>query len=58
MKYFIFFIVQKVQEEGKHAIDSPGSPNQFDIPPEDYTLRKENYYWIDLRELLDNGYLY
>ncbi|XP_011200421.1 beta-parvin isoform X1 [Bactrocera dorsalis] len=31
--------VQKVEEEGKHAIESPGLPNQFDIPPEDYTLR-------------------
>lgn len=34
------FVVQKVQEEGKHAIDSPGSPSQIDIPPEDYALRK------------------
>lgn len=32
--------VKKIQEEGKYAIDSPGSPNQFDIPPEDYALRK------------------
>lgn len=31
--------VQKVEEEGKHAIESPGLPNQYDIPPEDYTLR-------------------
>ncbi|XP_005185504.1 beta-parvin isoform X1 [Musca domestica] len=32
--------VQKVQEEGKHAIDSPGAPSQIDIPPEDYALRE------------------
>lgn len=32
--------VQKVQQEGKHAIDSPGSPNQVNIPPEDYALRE------------------
>lgn len=38
-----YFTVQKIQEEGKHAIDSPGSPSQFDIPPEDYALRK---YWF------------
>ncbi|XP_017016046.1 beta-parvin [Drosophila takahashii] len=32
--------VKKVQEEGKYAIDSPGSPSQYDIPPEDYALRE------------------
>lgn len=37
---FVSFTVKKLQEEGKYAIDSPGSPNQFDIPPEDYALRK------------------
>uniref|UniRef100_A0A1A9VVU8 Calponin-homology (CH) domain-containing protein n=1 Tax=Glossina austeni TaxID=7395 RepID=A0A1A9VVU8_GLOAU len=31
--------VQKVEEEGKNAIDYPGAPYQFDIPPEDYALR-------------------
>lgn len=31
--------VQDVQEEGRHAIDDPGSPNAPEIPPEDYTLR-------------------
>lgn len=31
--------VQEVQEEGKYAIDSPGYPNQCDIPPEDYVIR-------------------
>lgn len=33
--------VQQIQEEGKHAIDSPGSPNQYAIPPEDYALRDQ-----------------
>ncbi|XP_055390448.1 beta-parvin [Condylostylus longicornis] len=32
--------VQEIQEEGKIAIDSPGNPNQPDIPPEDYSLRE------------------
>lgn len=31
-------LVQEVQEEGKHAIDSPGNPNAPVIPPEDYNL--------------------
>ncbi|CAG9104224.1 hypothetical protein JYU34_012103 [Plutella xylostella] len=30
--------VQEVQAEGKHAIDSPGSPTAPEIPPEDYSL--------------------
>jgi len=30
--------VQVVEQEGKHAIDSPGHPTQFDISPEDYDL--------------------
>ncbi|KAL1402919.1 hypothetical protein pipiens_005865 [Culex pipiens pipiens] len=30
--------VQEVQQEGKIAIDSPGSPNAPVIPPEDYNL--------------------
>jgi len=30
--------VQIVEEEGKKAIDSPGSPAQFDISPEEYDL--------------------
>lgn len=34
----ISFLVQEVQEEGKHAIDSPGKPNAPEIPPEDYNL--------------------
>jgi len=38
------FAVKKVQEEGKYAIDSPGSPSQYDIPPEDYALRKCDYF--------------
>lgn len=37
---FFFFLVQDVQEEGRHAIDSPGAPNAPEIPPEDYILRK------------------
>lgn len=36
------FSVQDVQDEGRHAIDSPGSPNAPEIPPEDYLLRKNN----------------
>lgn len=28
-----------MQEEGRHAIDSPGAPNAPEIPPEDYILR-------------------
>lgn len=34
------FSVQEVQEEGKHAIDSPGSPTAIDHPPEEYDLGK------------------
>lgn len=35
----IYFVsVQEVQQEGKIAIDSPGSPNAPVIPPEDYNL--------------------
>jgi hypothetical protein len=34
----LFVLVQDVQEEGKHAIDSPGSPTAPDLPPEEYTL--------------------
>jgi hypothetical protein len=30
--------VQVVEEEGKKAIDSPGSPLAFDISPEEYDL--------------------
>lgn len=30
--------VQVVEEEGKRAIDLPGSPSPFDISPEDYNL--------------------
>ncbi|KAF6201595.1 hypothetical protein GE061_003987 [Apolygus lucorum] len=32
--------VQVVEEEGKHAIDSPGSPMSADIPPEMYSLEE------------------
>jgi parvin len=35
---WLFVLVQDVQEEGKHAIDSPGSPTAPDLPPEEYTL--------------------
>ncbi|KAK3871960.1 hypothetical protein Pcinc_022929 [Petrolisthes cinctipes] len=31
-------MVQEVQVEGKHAIDSPGSPMSVDVPPDDYNL--------------------
>lgn len=30
--------VQEVQAEGKYAIDSPGSPNAPEFPPEEYSL--------------------
>ncbi|XP_037934456.1 beta-parvin-like isoform X1 [Teleopsis dalmanni] len=46
--------VQKIQDEGKYAIDSPGSPNQYDIPPEDYELRDlEQRAVIDPQSLND-----
>ncbi|XP_073975461.1 beta-parvin [Rhodnius prolixus] len=32
--------VQEIQQEGKHAIDSPGSPLSADIPPEIYSLEE------------------
>jgi len=32
--------VQDVQEEGKNAIDSPGSPHVPTLPPEEYALGK------------------
>lgn len=35
-----FVVVQEVQAEGRYAIDSPGSPNAPEIPPEDYALRE------------------
>jgi|ERR1712179_32737 len=30
--------VQEVQSEGKHAIDSPGAPQNMDVPTEEYML--------------------
>lgn len=33
----LHILVQEVQEEGKYAIDSPGSPIT-DLPPEEYNL--------------------
>lgn len=41
--FFDIFLVQDVQAEGKHAIDSPGSPTAPEIPPEEYSLRKLSY---------------
>lgn len=35
---YLNFLVQEIQEEGRHAIDSPGNPNAPEIPPEDYAL--------------------
>jgi len=35
--------VQGVQDEGKHAIDSPGNPIAADLPPEEYALGKLQY---------------
>lgn len=37
---FANFLVQEVQAEGRYAIDSPGNPNNPEIPPEDYALRE------------------
>jgi len=34
--------LQEFEEEGKKAIDSPGSPMNFDISPEDYDLGLSN----------------
>ena len=34
-------LVQQFEAEGKNAIDSPGSPTNFDIPPEEYDLGTE-----------------
>lgn len=38
VKLLYEFAVQIVEEEGKHAIDSPGSPLAFSISPEEYDL--------------------
>lgn len=35
-----WFLVQEVQAEGKHAIDSPGNPMAPEMPPEDYALEE------------------
>lgn len=32
--------MQEVQEEGKHAIDSPGCATALELPPEDYELEE------------------
>ena len=46
--------VQEVQEEGKHAIDSPGFAANPDMPPEDYTLEEnEERSMIEPRALED-----
>lgn len=44
--------MQEVQEEGKYAIDSPGSPTATDIPPEEYDLGKICNYVHKLRKTL------
>lgn len=44
--------MQEVQEEGKYAIDSPGSPTATDIPPEEYDLGKICNYIHKLGETL------
>lgn len=40
--------VQGVQDEGKHAIDSPGKAIAADMPPEEYALgnkmKLKNYH--------------
>lgn len=40
------FLVQEIQQEGKHAIDSPGSPLSADIPPEIYSLGKFAFFYF------------
>lgn len=40
------FLVQEIEAEGRHSIDSPGSPNAPEIPPEYYALRKSFIYCI------------
>lgn len=44
--------MQEVQAEGRYAIDSPGNPNNPEIPPEDYALRKLTFLysqvWVTL----------
>jgi len=34
----LLILVQEIQAEGRHAIDSPGNPNAPEMPPEDYEL--------------------
>lgn len=47
--------MQEVQAEGRHAIDSPGNPNNPEIPPEDYALREFTFsisqVWLTLNSL-------
>lgn len=38
--FYLYLIVQEVQEEGKNAIDSPGFAAMVDLPPEDYNLEE------------------
>lgn len=49
---YLIFPVQEVQEEGRHAIDSPGSPNAPEIPPEDYALREFFDYFPIYHQLI------
>ena len=41
---FLFILVQEVQEEGKNAIDSPGSPMAPTLPPEEYALGNQQLF--------------
>ena len=51
---FLSFLVQEVQEEGKHAIDSPGIAANPDMPPEDYELEEnEERSMIEPRSMED-----
>uniref|UniRef100_T1JB75 Diacylglycerol lipase-alpha n=1 Tax=Strigamia maritima TaxID=126957 RepID=T1JB75_STRMM len=46
--------VQEVQDEGKDAIDSPGSPTSPDLPPQEYILdEKEERSMIEPQSYLD-----
>jgi hypothetical protein len=45
--------VQGVQDEGKHAIDSPGKAINADMPPEEYALGKNIFF---LKSIADKNF--
>lgn len=53
----LFFLVQEIEEEGKYAIDSPGSINPIELPPEDFNLKdNESRSIIQPASTLQPGY--